>query len=247
MEEKSQKVVGIHPVMEAVLAGRSIDKLFIQDGLKGENVEELKRLASQMGVYKHFVPKEKLDRLHKGNHQGVIAFIAPVEFAPLEETVQGIFERGEEPFLLILDRVSDVRNFGSLARSAECAGVNAIVVPQKGAAAINEEAMKASAGALFNIPVCKVNSLPSAIRFLRISGIKVVACSEKAQVPYYGEDLSGPVGILLGSEGEGIGEKSAGQTDFAVSIPMAGTTGSLNVAVAGGIILFEVLRQRQGR
>lgn len=240
----SQKIYGLHPVLEAIRAGKSIDKVFIQNDLKSDVVTEIRELAKDLGVSVLKAPKEKLNKLERGNHQGVVAFASPIEFESLDEIVQRTFEAGEIPSILLLDKVSDVRNFGSIARSAHSAGCHAIVIPFKGAAAINEDAIKTSAGALNHIAVCKESSLGDTIKRLRQSGIKTIACTEKADQTIYQHDLTEPVALLFGSEGQGIEPHLLRMASAEASIPMHGSVGSLNVGVAAGIMLFEVARQR---
>ncbi len=240
----SQKVYGLHPVLEAMRAGKVFDKVFLQNDLKSEVANEIRELARTMGVSLIKAPKEKLNKLERSNHQGVIAFASPIEFGDLDEIVQRTFESGEVPSLILLDKVSDVRNFGSIARSALSAGCHAIVIPHKGAAAINEDAIKTSAGALNHIVVCKEQSLGDAIKRLRQSGIRTIACTEKASKTIYQQDLREPVAVLFGSEGKGIEPHLLRMAADEASIPMYGEVGSLNVAVATGIILFEMARQR---
>lgn len=241
----SQKLYGLHPVLEALRAGKTIDKVFIQDDLKNEVLEEIRSMAKELGVSVIRAPKEKLGKLERKNHQGVIAFTSPIEFGDLDEIVQRTFEAGETPSILLLDKVSDVRNFGSIARSALSAGCQAIVIPHKGAAAINEDAIKTSAGALNHIVVCKEPSLGDAIKRLYRAGINTLACSEKATKTIYQHDLTGPTAVLFGSEGKGIDPHLIRMASGEASIPMYGEVGSLNVAVATGVILFEMARQRQ--
>jgi 23S rRNA (guanosine2251-2'-O)-methyltransferase len=243
-QNNNNQIYGIHPVMEALLAGRSIDKLFMQQDIKNDQTNELKLLARKLGVSVIKAPREKLNKLCRKNHQGVVAFTSPVEFADLEEVIQSVFERSEIPLFLMLDKVNDVRNFGSIARSALSAGCHAVIIPHKGSAAINEESMKTSAGALHHLPVCKVMSLGDTIRLLRASGVATVACSEKAEETIYQTDLKRPVNMLFGNEGEGIDPHLVRMAGEEALIPMRGKVGSLNVAVACGVVLYEVVRQR---
>jgi 23S rRNA (guanosine2251-2'-O)-methyltransferase len=193
------------------------------------------------------VPLEKLNALTQKNHQGVAAFASLIEYANLEETVIGVIERGETPLVLLLDGITDVRNFGAIARSAECAGVHAIVVPAKGAAQINGDALKTSAGALNLVPVCREPSLRSAIYFLRDSGIQIVAATEKADSDLYAAELDKPTAIVVGSEETGISPELLRAADVLVKIPLCGSIASLNVSAAAAVALFEVVRQRGKR
>ncbi len=236
---------GIRPVMEAIQSGREIDKVMLKKGLDGDLVQELLTLINENQVPVQYVPLEKLNSLTQKNHQGVVALASLIEYANLEETVISVVERGETPLVLLLDNVTDVRNFGAIARSAECAGVHAIVVPAKGAAQINGDALKTSAGALNIVPVCRVPSLRSAIYFLRDSGIQIVAATEKAENDLYAVELDKPTAIVMGSEETGISPEVMRAADALVKIPLCGTIASLNVSAAAAVMLFEVVRQRQ--
>jgi len=244
MKKKEQLIYGIHPVMEALEAGKPLDKVMIQRGLRPETLQKLLKHFKKFNTPFQFVPKVKLDRTTGKNHQGVIAFLSPVEYQDLEWLLPTIFEKGETPLLLVLDRVTDIRNFGAICRSAECAGVHAIIVPEKGAAQINADAIKTSAGALLRVPICRVKSLVNTIKFLSDSGITSFAIHEKAGEPYYKKDLSIPLAIVMGSEEDGISEKVLSETQNSALIPMKGETESLNVSVSSAIVLFETLRQR---
>ncbi|MFT4033339.1 MAG: 23S rRNA (guanosine(2251)-2'-O)-methyltransferase RlmB [Siphonobacter sp.] len=240
-EQKAEIVFGIQPVLEAIRAGKEIDKLLIQRELGNIEVLEFARLRN-IPIQK--VPKQKLDQLTRKNHQGVIAFVSAIYYAKLENVVADVFEQGKTPLILILDRVTDVRNFGAIARTAECAGVQAIVIPAKGAAQINSDAMKTSSGALNFLPVCRENDLASTIRFLQASGIRVIGCTEKISKTLYEADFTEPTAVIMGSEEDGISDDLLRLADDLVSIPMIGRVASLNVSVANGIILYEAIRQR---
>ncbi|MFA5619586.1 MAG: 23S rRNA (guanosine(2251)-2'-O)-methyltransferase RlmB [Weeksellaceae bacterium] len=237
-------IFGLHPVIEAVEAGKTIDKLMIQKGLQGETFFKLRKLIQQYEIPFQYVPVEKLNRLTRKNHQGVYAFLSPIEFHKIENILPQIYEAGRNPFLLILDRISDVRNFGAIVRTAECVGVDAVIIPQKGAASLNADAIKTSAGALFNLPVCKENNLKKTVEFLQNSGISVISATEKAADFIYDADFSVPVAVLMGSEGDGISDELLKASDKIVKLPMTGKTSSLNVSVACGVFLFEAVRQR---
>ncbi len=230
--------------MEAIEAGKTMDKIFIQNGLKGDLIFELKNLIHERKLFINFVPKEKIDRLTLKNHQGVAAFITDIEYDDIEQLVPQIFERSEVPFLLVLDGVTDVRNFGAIARSAYCAGVHAIIIPSNGAAPINEDAIKTSAGALHHIAVSKVNNLKTTLNYLKECGISLIACTEKSKDTIYSVNFDQPVAIVMGSEDKGISPAVLQMMDAKASIPILGNIGSLNVSVATGITLFEALRQR---
>ena len=242
--ETNQQVYGIRAVMEAIDGGKEIESLFIQRGLSGPLLQELKQLLRQYDIGYQQVPVEKLNRMTGKNHQGVIAVISPITYQRVEDVVPLVYERGEVPLLLILDGITDVRNLGAIARTAECVGAHALIVPKKGSAEINPDAIKTSAGALFKISVCREDSLSHTVRFLQESGIQVVACTEKSEVSIYELDYSGPTAFILGSEERGITDDLIRVADQLARIPMAGSIASLNVSVSGGVVLFEALRQR---
>ncbi|WP_223827738.1 23S rRNA (guanosine(2251)-2'-O)-methyltransferase RlmB [Hymenobacter armeniacus] len=237
---------GLRPILEALSAGRTLEKIFLLRGTKNSLVTDISTAAREAGIQVQMVPVEKLDNLTRKNHQGAVAFVSPIDYAPLDNIVSGLFEEGKVPFLLLLDRITDVRNFGAIARTAECLGVHALVVPSRGAAQINGDALKTSAGALNILPVCREVSLHETIRFLQQSGITVVACTEKADeaVGAAQVDFSGPVAVLMGSEEDGISPDLLSLADVKLKVPMTGQIQSLNVGVAAGIMLFEVARQR---
>ena len=239
-----KNIFGIRAVAEAINAGREIDKVLIKRDLDGELFHELFALIRGAGVPFQFVPIEKLNRITRKNHQGVIALMSAVEYQPLQSLIPMIYEKGEDPFLLILDGVTDVRNVGAIARSAECAGVHSLIVPEKGGAPMNADAMKTSAGALNHIPVCRSANLKSDILFLRNSGIQIVGITEKASDIYFSSLLNGPVALVLGAEDTGISNDILRLCDKLVSIPMKGRISSLNVSAAASVILFDIIRQR---
>ena len=243
--KSSNIIFGVHPILEALESGRPVDKIFFQRDARSEGLNKIRQLALKKGIHFQFVPVEKLNRMKQGNHQGVIALISEIDYADLETLLPGVFEGGRDPFILILDKITDVRNFGAISRSALCAGVDAVVIPVQGSAQINSEAMKASAGALNKIPICKSENLKQTIALLKNSGLTVVSCTEKAQTDLYRADLGGPIAVILGSEETGISEEYLKLSDQKVRIPMAGSLDSLNVSVAAGIIMFEILRQRR--
>ncbi|MCC7233411.1 MAG: 23S rRNA (guanosine(2251)-2'-O)-methyltransferase RlmB [Bacteroidia bacterium] len=240
----TQMVYGIRPVMEAIDQGREFEKIFIGRGVKGDRIVELKALLKSKDISWQEVPVEKLNSLTRKNHQDVICFISPVDFYNLGNLVQGLFEKGLTPFLLLLDRITDVRNFGAIARTAECAGVHAIVIPEKGAAQVSADSIRTSAGALGRIPVCREKNLEKTVRYLQHSGIKVIGATEKGKEYTFNVSLEGPLAIVMGSEEDGISGEILRICDSLVRIPMIGHTASLNVSVACGVILFEALRQR---
>lgn len=243
-KESNQHVYGIRAVMEAIESGKEIESLFIQRGLGGGLWNDLKQMLKEHSIGFQQVPIEKLNRITRKNHQGVIAVISPITYHRIENIVPMIYERGEVPLLLILDGITDVRNLGAIARSAECAGVHALVVPSKGSAEINPDAIKTSAGALYKIDVCREENLSNTVRFLQESGIKVVVCTEKTEENIYTTDFSGPIALIMGSEEKGVSNDLIRTADDLAKIPMFGEIGSLNVSVATGIVLYEALRQR---
>ena len=244
-EDNDQMIYGIRPVIEAINAGKELDRLFIGRGAKGELMAELKDLLKTRMIPWTDVPVEKLNRLTRNNHQDVVGFISTISYAKLEDVVPGIFERGETPFIIMLDRVTDVRNFGAIARTAECAGVHAIVIPAKGAAQVSADAIKTSAGALNRITVCRENNLRSAIEFLHQSGVRVAAATEKGKTDYFDNDLTGPIAIVMGSEEDGVSNDIIRLADELCRIPLMGKISSLNVSVAAGVLMYEVVRLRR--
>ena len=242
--EDQQMIFGLRAIIEVIQSGKEIDKVFIQKGLRGELYMELFRLIKENDVPYALVPIEKLNRFTRKNHQGVVAFIAAINYHKMEQLLPSLYEQGKSPFILVLDRITDVRNFGALARTAECAGADAILIPARGGASINADAIKTSAGALHKIPVCRAQYLQDDLKFLKESGLKIIGVSEKAKMAYYEETYPGPIALVLGSEEDGISPAYIPFIDEFVKIPMLGTIGSLNVGVAGGILMFEVSKQR---
>ncbi len=236
-------VFGMQPVMETLRSGKEIERLFIQ---KDTGAGEVQKLAAELGIPYLKVPVEKLNRITRKNHQGVICFVSPIRYAPIHNVLTKVFEEGNTPLFLILDRVTDVRNFGGIARSAECAGVQGIVVPQRGGAQITSDAMKTSSGALNFVSVCRENSLAEAVRYLKESGLRIVACTEKSEKLLYQADFSVPTAIIMGSEEDGISRELLELSDDLVKIPLMGKVGSLNVSAATAVILYETVRQRIG-
>jgi 23S rRNA (guanosine2251-2'-O)-methyltransferase len=241
---QKQELFGIRPVMEAIKDGKDIDKVLIQKGLQGDLSKELWDLIKSHKVAYQIVPVQKMNRLTKKNHQGVFAFMSPITFHNVGEVLMSVYEKGETPFFLMLDRVSDVRNFGAIARTAECAGVHAIILPEKGSAKINSDALKTSTGALNRIPVCREHNLKNTIQFLKDSGMKVVGCTEKTDQTVFDNSYTDPCLVIMGSEEDGISGEYLKMCDDRAMIPMTGKTESLNVSVACGIILYEAVRQR---
>jgi 23S rRNA (guanosine2251-2'-O)-methyltransferase len=238
-------IFGTRVVIEAIRAGRSIDKVLIRNGLSNDLFGELYQTIKDFRIPFQYVPAEKLDRVTRKNHQGIIALLSPVEFFRLEDLLPEIFEKGEDPLLVILDEVTDVRNFGAIVRSCECAGVHGVIIPDKGAARIGEDAMKTSAGALNLVPVCRSSNLGSVMDLLQKSGVRVIAATEKAERFYTQSDMKGPVAILMGSEESGISPALIRKADDLVKIPVLGKIGSLNVSVAASLMVYEAVRQRE--
>jgi len=237
-------IYGIRPVIEAINNDKDIDKVMLQKGAKGENFKELFHLVRQKNIPFQYVPTERLNRYTRGNHQGVVCFMSSVIYQSIYDILPTLYEEGKVPFLLVLDKITDVRNVGAIARSAECAGVDAIIVPAKNSSQLNEDAVKTSAGALHKIPVCRHDKLKEVLVYLKESGIELVACIEKAKSPFYETSYTNPVCVLMGNEYEGISPEYLALCDKQVKIPMVGTIESLNVSVATGIMLFEVLKNR---
>ncbi len=231
-------VFGIRTVIEAVNQGKTINKVLIQKGLTGDLIKELTILLSKHNILIQKVPVQKLNHMVKKNHQGVIAMTSPVAYHDLDWLIQSVYERAEDPFVLVLDRVKDVRNFGAIARTAECFGVHAVVIPNKDAALITSDAIKTSAGALYKIPVCKVNHLSLAIDFLKGSGLKTYACTEKSDKTIDTVKSKGPLALIMGSEEDGINEKILNKCDVKFKIPMKGKIKSLNVSVACAVAIY---------
>ncbi len=237
-------IFGIHPILEALAAGKEFEKLFIQANARNSQLSEIRTEAGKLGFPVQEVPSQKLDRFTRKNHQGIVAFLSLIEYRSLDNIVDEVYSKGEMPLILVLDRVTDVRNFGSIARNADAMGAHAIVIPAKGGAQINSDGLKASAGALNHIPVCREKFLDQTIEYLKNSGIKVVGCTEKGDSFVQNQDFKEPTAIIMGSEENGISDKYLKMCDAQVKIPMLGNVGSLNVSVACGMILYEVVRQR---
>ncbi len=238
-------IYGIHPVMEALEAGKEIERIMIQRDVKSGPLRDILALADEQQVPVQKVPVDKLDGLTRGTHQGVVAFVSLIDYQPIENVLMNAFEKGDIPLFIILDRITDVRNLGAIARSSECAGVNALVVPSRGSAQVNADALKTSAGALNNLPVHRSPNLKDTLRYLKDSGLRIVAVTEHGSDIYYNTDLTGPLVLILGSEEDGISPEYIKFADIRIKIPLLGSTGSLNVSVAAGIVLFETRRQRE--
>jgi 23S rRNA (guanosine2251-2'-O)-methyltransferase len=245
VRESNQLIFGIRAVVEAIRAGKEIEALYMQRGLSGELLKELRDLLAEYNITAQQVPVEKLNRLTPKNHQGVAAFISPIAYQKVEDIIPQIFEKGEVPLILVLDAITDVRNMGAIARTAECAGVHAIVIPTKGSAQVNPDAIKTSAGALFKIPVCRHDNFIQTVKFLQESGLQLVCCTEKTTDDIYTPDYTAPTAIIMGSEEDGVRNELIRSADYLAKIPMFGEIESLNVSVATGVILYEAIRQRR--
>ncbi|TYB73884.1 23S rRNA (guanosine(2251)-2'-O)-methyltransferase RlmB [Bizionia gelidisalsuginis] len=242
--EKDTQIFGLRAIIEAINANSTIDKVFLQKGLKGELFQELEFAIKKNGVNASYVPIEKLNKLTTNNHQGAVAQISPITFHDLETLVEKTIASGATPLFLMLDQISDVRNFGAIIRTAECTGVNGIIVQKKGGAPVNGDAIKTSAGAVFKIPICKVDHIKDAMFYMQASGIKVIAATEKTDNTIYDISLKEPCAIIMGSEGRGINPSVLKLVDAKAKLPLLGDIESLNVSVACGVFLYEVLRQR---
>lgn len=242
--EKSEFIFGIRAVMEAIEAGKDIDRILIKKELSGDLANELFEVARRYEIPMRRVPLEKINRISRKNHQGVLAILSQVTYHKLENLVPMLYEEGRLPFIILLDGITDVRNFGAIARTCECAGADAIVIPDHNSVGVNGDAVKTSAGALHYLPVCREHSILGAVRFLKDNGYKVVAASEKAAINYTQASYTDPVAIVMGAEDVGISPEVLRQCDSLVAIPQFGNIGSLNVSVAAGILIYEVVRQR---
>ena len=240
---RNNLIFGMHPLLEALEAGREIDKILLKRGLRSDEVSRIMALARERIIPRQMVPEERLSRLTRGQHQGVIAFVSEIEYTSLEQLIPMIYEQGRSPFVVLLDGLTDVRNFGAIARTAECAGVDALIIPERGSVSVTADAIKTSAGALHRLPVCRVSSIASAVALLQQSGLQVVAASEKASDLYTETDLRLPLGLVLGAEDHGVSTDVLRMVDRIVRIPQVGAIGSLNVSVAAGILIYEVVRQ----
>ena len=244
MNDNQYSIYGMHPVTDAVRQGRKFERILFRKGLEGEQFRALLDEVTQRGIPYQFVPGEKMNRIVKGAHQGVVAYLAQIDYVPFEEMVEGALSRKANPIFLLLDGISDVRNLGAIARSAECAGIDGIVVPERGSAAINADAVKTSAGALLRIPTARVPNLRTAMYYFRDSDFQIVAASEKAEDAMYDVNFRKASVIVMGSEGSGISEPVLSLCTVGARIPMSGQTGSLNVSVAAALVMFEAVRQR---
>lgn len=238
-------IFGLRAIIEAIESGSTINKIYLQKGLRGDIYYQLDKLIKTKRITTSIVPVEKLDRLSKNkNHQGAVAQISPIEFHDLEQLIESVNNENTTPLFLLLDQVSDVRNFGAIIRTAECTGVNGIIIQQNGSAPVNAETIKTSAGAAFKVPICKVNHIKDALFLLQAEGIKTVAATEKTEDSLYDIDLNQPLAIIMGSEHRGINPSILKMVDYKAKLPLLGSIESLNVSVACGVMLYETIRQR---
>lgn len=242
--KKENKIFGIYPVLEALKSDTVLDKLYIQKDIQNPKIQSIVDEAQATGTTINDVPIEKLNRLTRGNHQGIVAITSPINFPSLEATVEGVLAQNKTPLFLVLDQISDVRNFGAILRTAECTGVDAVIIQKKGGAPVSGDTVKTSAGAIFSIPVCKVDHIKDAIFYLQGSGITTLAATEKSNETIYQKKLNQALAIVMGSEGKGVSKSVLSLVDDSASLPLLGSINSLNVSVACGAFLYEVIRQR---
>jgi 23S rRNA (guanosine2251-2'-O)-methyltransferase len=244
MKSGDEFLYGLRPLIEAIESGREIERVYIRKNLQGELYPQLADLLKKRDIPYQFVPVEKLNRITRKNHQGVVAYVSHVVYHAIDQLVPGIYESGEDPLVVVLDGITDVGNFGAIARTAECAGVHSIVVPWYGSAPVNADSLKTSAGALSRIPVCRVKNIFYAVKYLKNSGLRICSATGEAETIYFKANFTGPLAIIIGSEDKGIDSGLLKISDELVRIPMMGKISSLNVSVAAGIIIYEVLKQR---
>lgn len=244
-QNRDHIIYGTRAIIESIKSGREIDKVFLKKGLRNALVSELMPLLKEFQIPLQTVPVEKLDRISKKNHQGTIAFASLVSYQKIENIIPQLYEDGKNPLIIVLDRITDVGNFGAIARSAECAGAHAILIPDRGSAQVNADAMKTSAGALNLIPICRSENLKTSIEYLKDSGLQIVAATEKADQEYYSADFTIPTVIIMGSEDSGISNEYLKRSDIMLKIPILGEIESLNVSVSTALFLYEVVRQRK--
>ncbi|MDE6339240.1 MAG: 23S rRNA (guanosine(2251)-2'-O)-methyltransferase RlmB [Muribaculaceae bacterium] len=242
--EKSDYIFGIRAIIEAIEAGKCIDKVLVRRDFTGDLARELYAKIKEYGLVMQRVPVEKLNRITMKNHQGAIALLSPVEYQKLENLVPLFYEEGRNPLVVVLDGLTDTRNFGAIGRTAACAGVDAIVIPERNSVSVTPDAVKTSAGGLFYVPVCREKDTLSAVKFLKDNGYHIVGATEKGAAPYTKADYTGPVAIVMGSEDLGISDGVIRSCDELAAIPIVGKIESLNVSVAAGVMIYEALRQR---
>lgn len=241
---KQQTIFGIYPVWEAVVAEKEIDKLYLQNDIENSTITKILEKLEGTSTQIQKVPIEKLNRLTKGNHQGIVAEISPIKIREFSEVVEQVLASKTNPLFLVLDQISDVRNFGAIIRTAECTGVDAIIVQKKGGAPISGDTVKTSAGAIFNVPICKVDHIKDAVFYFKASGVHTIAATERANQTIYELDVKKPIALIMGSEGRGVSRSVLKEIDAGVALPLLGQINSLNVSVACGAILYEMVRQR---
>jgi 23S rRNA (guanosine2251-2'-O)-methyltransferase len=244
MPKETDFIFGLRPVIEAIRSGKQIDRLLIKSGLQGSLYFELMSAVREYDIPYQIVPVERIELITRKNHQGVVAWLALIEFQHISNILPSLFESGREPLIIMLDSITDVRNFGAIVRTAECMGADSIIIPEKGSARITADAIKTSAGALHTFPVCRERSLIRTTEYLKESGLKIICADEKSGRDVSGSDLSGPSSLIIGSEDKGIRQELLSMATEVVRIPMTGKIGSLNVSVAAGILLYEIIRQR---
>ena len=244
MQKETDCIFGLHAVIEAIKSGKQIDRLLIKQGLQGALYHELMTEVKAHNIVYQIVPVERIELVTRKNHQGVLAWLSVIEYQYISNLLPMVYDKGEDPLIIALDGVSDVRNFGAIVRTAECLGAHAVIIPEKGSARITADAVKTSAGALHSFPVCREKSIVRSIEYLRESGLKVFCAAEKSGESVSSASLKGPAVLIMGSEDKGISRELISLSDQQIKIPMTGTIGSLNVSVAAGILLYEIVRQR---
>lgn len=244
MTDKSEMIFGVRAVIEAIQAGKEIDKILVKKDIQSDLSKELFAILKGTLIPVQRVPVERINKFTRKNHQGVLAFVSSVTYQKVEEQVPFLFEQGKNPFFIMLDGVTDVRNFGAIARTCDCAGVDAIIIPAKGSVSVNADAMKTSAGALHSLPVCREKNLKETLQYLKNSGFRIIAATEKGDYEYTKADYTGPVCLIMGAEDSGVSYENLALCDEWVKIPILGTIESLNVSVAAGILMYEALKQR---
>ena len=244
MQKESDCIFGLRPVIEAIKAGKQIDRLLIKQGLQGPLYHELMAEVRTHNIIFQIVPVERIEIVTRKNHQGVLAWLSLIEYQHIENLLPMIYERGEDPIIIVLDGISDVRNFGAIVRTAQCIGAHAVVIPEKGSARVTADAIKTSAGALHTFPVCREKSIVRIVQFLKNSGLKIISATEKSGIIASESSMMGPVVLIMGAEDKGISRELLELSDQRIKIPITGTIGSLNVSVATGILLYEIARQR---
>ena len=244
MQKESDCIFGLRPVLEAIKAGKQIDRLLVKQGLQGQLYHELMTEVRKNGIVYQIVPVERIELVTRKNHQGVLAWLSLIEYQHIANLLPMIYEKGDDPLIVALDGVSDVRNFGAIVRSAECLGAHGVLIPEKGSARITADAVKTSAGALHSFPVCREKSIVRSIEYLKESGLKIISATEKSGIEASKAQLTGPAVLIMGSEEKGISRELLALTDQEIIIPMTGKIGSLNVSVAAGILIYEIIRQR---